>query len=121
MPVRPLWLPSISLTLDEGFSIVNWLYQSVSVGLDGFICAVGWQLYVSLRRLRHRYMILLLNVDLPRIVLSVPEGYCAWPIRRLWGYHNWVLPEFGLQFGNHFELSFGDSNRYRDPYCNNVL
>ena len=46
-----------------GLSIVNWLYQSVSVGLDGFICAVGWRLYVSLRRLPLQCMILLLNVD----------------------------------------------------------
>ena len=96
VPVRPLWLPSISLTLDEGFSIVNWLYQSVSVGLDGFICAVGWQLYVSLRRLRYRCMIPLLNVDLPRILLSVPEAYGAWSTRRLWGYHDWALPEVSL-------------------------
>ena len=22
---------------------------------------------------------------------------------------------------NHFGLSFGDTNPYRDPYCNNVL
>ena len=66
-------------------------------------------------------MIPLLNVDLPRILLSVPEVYCAWSIRRLGGYYIWALPEFGLQFGNHFGLSFGDSNRDCDPYCDKVL
>ena len=25
------------------------------------------------------------------------------------------------KFGNHFELSFGDSNRDCDPYCDKVL
>ena len=71
VPCHPLWLPYICLTLDWSFSIVNWLYQAVSVGLDGFICAVGRRLYVSLRRLLNRCMIPLLNVDLPRILLSV--------------------------------------------------
>ena len=60
-------------------------------------------------------MIALLNVDLPRILLLASEGYRAWSIRRLGGYHNWVLPEFGLQFGNQFGLSFGDNNRDCDP------
>jgi len=25
------------------------------------------------------------------------------------------------KFGNHFGVSFGDSNRSRDPYCDKVL
>ena len=41
VPPRPLGLPYICLTRDWDLSIVNWLYQAVSMGLDGFICAVG--------------------------------------------------------------------------------
>ena len=72
VPPRPLGILSISMTLDWGLKIVNWLYQAVSVRLDGSICAVVWRLYVLLKGSLHRCMILLLNVDLPRILLSVP-------------------------------------------------
>ena len=66
-------------------------------------------------------MILLLNVDVPRILLSAPEGYWGWSILR----HGVIIVEVcqGLvcTFGNHFELSFGENNRDCDPYCDKVL
>ena len=64
---------------------------------------------------------LLLDVDLPRILLSAPEGYCAGPYGGYWVIIVEVCQRSVCRFGNHFELRFGDSNRDCDPYCDNVL
>ena len=44
-------LPYMNLTLDLHLIIVNGLYQAVSVGVDSFICAVGWRLCALLKLL----------------------------------------------------------------------
>ena len=66
-------------------------------------------------------MILLLNVDLPRILLSAPKGYLHGP----YGGYGVIIIGFCqssvCKFGNHFGVSFGDRNRDCDPYCDKVL
>jgi len=44
-------LPYMNLTLDWHLVIVNGLFQAFSVGVDGFVFAVGWRLCVSLKLL----------------------------------------------------------------------
>ena len=69
-----------SLACDWDVIIVNGLYQAVSVGVDGFICAVGWRLCALLKLLPKLMHKLLLDADYSRILLMLHWGYGAWVI-----------------------------------------